>query len=155
MFPPFLFKLITLITYLLSRTLVLFCPWLGLAYLSLHLTLPRWWLLNSGSSFGSDRPRDLHPPPVLSFITLITYLLSLTLVLSCPWLGLAYLSLHLTLPWWWLINIRDSVFSIFFVLCTNHFIGSVCQTKKKIWFFEISPSGSYLSLFTFLSSAAL
>ena len=45
-----------------------------------------------------------NPPPVLSFITLITYLLSLTLVLSCPWLGLAYLSLHLTLlalPWWW------------------------------------------------------
>ncbi len=40
----------------------------------------------------------LTPPPVLSFITLITYLISLTLVLSCPWLGSAYPSPHLTLP---------------------------------------------------------
>ncbi len=53
-----------------------------------------------GSSSGSDRPRDLQPPPVLSFITLITYLFSRTLVSSCPWLGLANHSLHLTLPWW-------------------------------------------------------
>ena len=44
------------------------------------------------------------PPPVLSFITLITYLLSFTLALSCPWLALAYLSLHLTALVCWLIN---------------------------------------------------
>ncbi len=37
-------------------------------------------------------------PPLLTFITLITYLISLTLVLSRPWLGLAYPSPHLTLP---------------------------------------------------------
>ena len=36
------------------------------------------------------------PPPVLSFITLITYLLSFTLAWSCPWLAVAYPSHHLT-----------------------------------------------------------
>ena len=36
------------------------------------------------------------PPLFSSLITLITYLLSFTLALSCPWLALAYLSLHLT-----------------------------------------------------------
>jgi hypothetical protein len=61
-----------------------------------------------GSSSGSDRPRDLQPPPVLSFITLITYLISLTLVLSCPWLGLAYPSHHLTLPGGDLSTIKES-----------------------------------------------
>ena len=40
--------------------------------------------------------QGISNPPVLSFITLITYLLSFTLALSCPWLALAYLSLHLT-----------------------------------------------------------
>ncbi len=39
-----------------------------------------------------------HPPPLFTFITLITSLISLTLVLSRPWLGLAYPSPHLTLP---------------------------------------------------------
>ena len=38
--PPVMFTLITLITYLLSSYSCFVLPWLALAYLSLHLTLP-------------------------------------------------------------------------------------------------------------------
>ena len=89
----------------------------------------------------------MFPPFLFKLITLITYLFSRTLVSSCPWLGLAHHSLHLTLPWCWLINIRDSVFSIFFVLCTNHFFG--LSVRQKIWFLRFPPLGlvSHFSLF--------
>ncbi len=44
----------------------------------------------------TDQGISTPPPLFLSFITLITYLLSFTLALSFPWLALAYHSLHLT-----------------------------------------------------------
>ena len=38
--PPVMFTLITLITYLLSSYSCFVLPWLAIAHLSLHLTLP-------------------------------------------------------------------------------------------------------------------
>ena len=107
---------------------------------------------------GSRKPKERHSPLFSSLITLITYLLSFTLALSCPWLALAYLSPHLTALVCWLINIRDSVFSYpFFVLCTNHLL-SLSLLSDKIWFWDFPPwvlSLTFYLLFTFLSSAPL
>ena len=105
-------------------------------------------------SNGAVHPlaQGVFTPPCLSFITLITYQLYLTLALSCPWLASAYRSLHFTLYWCWLINIRDSVFDfIRFVLRTNHFL-SVSSRQTKFWFWDFPPPGlvsHFLVSFTF------
>ena len=96
-------------------------------------------------------------PLFLSFITLITYLLSFTLALSCPWLALAYLSLHLTALVCWLINIRDSVFFISFLFFAP-IIFCLVITVTQILILRFPPLGfvsHFLSFFTFLSSAPL
>ncbi len=87
----------------------------------------------------------MFPPFFFKFklITLITYLLSRTLILSCPWLGLAYLSLHLTQPDPTVVVTYQyqhtwfCLFYLFLFFAPIIFFVSVCQTK--IWFFEISP----------------
>ena len=101
-----------------------------------------------GSSSGSDRPRDLQPPPVLSFITLITYLIYLTLVLSCPWLGSAYPSPHLTPPGGDLSTYVILSFLSFFCSLHQSIFSFVCQTKK-FDFLRTPPLGlvSHFSLF--------
>ena len=77
-------------------------------------------------------------PPLFNLITLITYLIYLTLVLSCPWLGLAYPSPHLTAPGGDLSTYVILSFLSFFVLCTNQFFR--LSVREKIWFFwELPP----------------
>jgi hypothetical protein len=93
-----------------------------------------------------------NPLPVLSFITLITYQLSFYSCSVLPWLALAYPpSQHLTAPYCWLINIRDSVFLRFHSCLlssrTNHFLFVFYQK-----FFQFPPHVSCLSLFTFHST---
>ena len=60
------------------------------------------------------------PPPVLSFITLITYLLSFTLAWSCPWLAVAYPSHHLT------------ALVLTYQQLTNMYIGKNAKTRLYI-----------------------
>ncbi len=94
-------------------------------------------------------------------LALITHLLSFYSCSVLPWLALAYLklSLHLTAPYCWFINIRDSFclfFSyLFFVLCTNHPLSVTStsvpfrQTKFDFWHSPPAPAPRVLSL-TFL-----
>ncbi len=94
------------------------------------------------------------PPSLFELITLITYLFSLLLfACSCLpscWPVLAYRSPHpLPYPVCWLINIRDSVNSVFsnlFVLCTNRFSFLVLETDIKRF---PPPPGSCHPLFHF------
>ena len=101
-----------------------------------------------GTSFGSDRPRNVQPRPCLSFITLITYQLSFYSCSVLPWLAVAYPSHNLTTPYCWLINIRDSIFSIFFCSLHQSFFW-FCLSDKKIDFLRFLPLGliSHFSLF--------